>query len=148
MQPPNGSIAYGPLADWIGFQLRMAQAASFQAFARAAKGIDLRPGRFALLTLVGANPGIGQTALSRANGRDKSTLTPMIDDLVRGDLLRRERADEDRRAYRLFLTKSGEKELAALTACAKQHEARLDEIIGTRNRAAFSRVLRRIAVEL
>lgn len=126
----------------------MAQTASFQAFAREAKGIDLRPGRFALLTLVGANPGIGQTALSRANGRDKSTLTPMLEDLVRGGLLRRERASEDRRAYRLFLTKRGEATLAKLMACACRHEAHLDRIIGERDRARFSRILQRIAAEL
>ena len=67
-------IDYGPLAEWVGFNLRMAQDASFQAFARLSQEIDVRPGRFATLTLIGNNPGISQTALSRANGRDKSTL--------------------------------------------------------------------------
>ena len=59
---------YGPLADWIGFHLRMAQIASFQAFAREVGEVDLPPGRFALLTLIGRNPGISQTVLSRAAG--------------------------------------------------------------------------------
>ena len=54
----------------------MAQIASFQAFAREVGEVDLPPGRFALLTLIGRNPGISQTVLSRAAGRDKSTLTP------------------------------------------------------------------------
>src|SRR4051812_12334192 len=85
------AIAYGPLAGWIGFHLRMAQGASFAAFAREAKVMDLSPGRFALLTLIGSNPGIGQTVLSRANGRDVSTLTPALDDLVRRGLVVRER---------------------------------------------------------
>ena len=58
---------------WLGFHLRMAQIASFQAFAREVGEVDLPPGRFALLTLIGRNPGISQTALSRAAGRDKST---------------------------------------------------------------------------
>ena len=51
----------------------------------------MRPGRFAMLTLIGRNPGISQTALSRANGRDKSTLTPLLADLVRRGLVRRTR---------------------------------------------------------
>jgi hypothetical protein len=80
-------IDYGPLADWIGFHLRMAQIASFQAFAREVGEVDLPPGRFALLTLIGRNPGISQTVLSRAAGRDKSTLTPALRDLIRRDLV-------------------------------------------------------------
>ena len=56
----------------------MAQIASFQAFAREVGEVDLPPGRFALLTLIGRNPGISQTVLSRAAGRDKSTLTPAL----------------------------------------------------------------------
>src|ERR1700721_1207956 len=76
-------IDYGPLAEWVGFNLRMAQAAAFQAFSRLAQEIGTRPGRFATLMLIGRNPGISQTALSRANGRDKSSLTPGLNDLPR-----------------------------------------------------------------
>jgi DNA-binding MarR family transcriptional regulator len=142
------SIDYGPLAGWVGFHLRMAQTASFQAFARQAQDIDLSPGRFAILTLIGNNPGIGQTALSRANARDKSTLTPALDDLVRRGLVSRNRTRRDRRAYRLTLTSAGEELLRELTECAKRHEDNLDRIIGAGERARFLRILRRIAAEL
>ena len=141
-------INYGPLAGWVGFHLRMAQTASFQAFARQAQDIDLRPGRFAILTLIGNNPGIGQTALSRANARDKSTLTPALDDLVRRGLVSRNRTRRDRRAYRLTLTPAGEELLRKLTECAKRHEDNLDRVIGAGERARFLRILRRIATEL
>ena len=75
---PVLGVDYGPLAEWLGFHLRMAQIASFQAFAAEVGEVDLPPGRFALLTLIGRNPGISQTVLSRAAGRDKSTLTPAL----------------------------------------------------------------------
>src|SRR4029077_10633438 len=81
------AVDYGPLADWVGFNLRMAQGAAFQAFARLANEIGTRPGRFATLMLIGRNPGISQTALSRANGRDKSSLTPVLNDLARRGLV-------------------------------------------------------------
>jgi DNA-binding MarR family transcriptional regulator len=97
--------------------------------------------------LIGANPGITQTGLSRANGRDKSTLTPLIGDMVRRGLVRRTRDREDRRTYRLTLTPAGRRLLAALTACARKHERNLDKAVG-RHRALFLRVLRRIAVEM
>ena len=145
----NGeAIDYGPLAAWIGFNLRMAQDASFQAFSRLSKEIGVKPGRFATLTLIGHNPGISQTALSRANGRDKSTLTPLLADLVRRGLVRRTRTNSDRRSYRLTLTRRGERLLHQLTTCAREHERKLDAVIGDRSRRDFLRILRELASEI
>lgn len=138
-------VDYGPLQDWVGFNLRIAQAASFQAFSRRSKDIGMRPGRFATLTLIGQNPGISQTALSRANGRDKSTLTPLLADLVRRRLIRRTQARNDRRSYALTLTPAGEKMLTQLTECARRHEEDLDRIVGRRERAQFLATLKKIA---
>src|SRR5262245_9022098 len=122
----NGEpLDYGPLAAWIGFNLRMAQDASFQAFSRLSKEIGVKPGRFATLTLIGHNPGISQTALSRANGRDKSTLTPLLTDLVRRGLVRRTQTLGDRRSYQLTLTRTGARLLDQLTECAREHERKL-----------------------
>jgi DNA-binding MarR family transcriptional regulator len=142
------AIDYGPLEQWIGFNLRMAQDASFQAFSRLSKEIGVKPGRFATLLLIGKNPGISQTTLSRANGRDKSTLTPLLVDLVRRGLVRRTRTRNDRRTYRLTLTKAGEDLLHQLTACAREHERKLDAVIGARTRTQFLRTLRKLAAEV
>jgi len=146
----NGSseaVDYGPLADWVGFNLRMAQAAAFQAFSRLAKEIGTRPGRFATLMLIGRNPGISQTALSRANGRDKSSLTPVLNDLARRGLVIRRRTRADQRTYRLSLTPAGRRLLAELTRCAREHEKNLDRIIGARVQKGFVRILKRIIAE-
>ena len=140
-----GSIKFGPLATWIGFNLRMAQDASFQAFSRLSQEIGVKPGRFATLTLIGRNPGISQTTLSRANGRDKSTLTPLLVDLVRRGLVRRTQARNDRRSYGLTLTKAGEHLLEQLSACAREHERKLDAVIGARARPQFLKTLRKLA---
>ena len=144
---PEETIDYGPLDHWVGFNLRMAQAAAFQAFARLAEEVGSRPGRFATLMLIGRNPGISQTALSRANGRDKSTLTPVLNDLEKRGLIRRQRTREDQRVYRLTLTGDGHKLLRQLVACARKHERNLDRIIGSGEQAAFVRVLKRIAAQ-
>jgi DNA-binding MarR family transcriptional regulator len=141
-------IDYGPLADWVGFNLRMAQAAAFQAFSRLAKEIGTRPGRFATLMLIGRNPGISQTVLSRANGRDKSSLTPVLNDLERRGLVIRRRTRADQRAYRLSLTPAGRRLLAGLTRCAREHERKLDRIIGTKEQKDFVRVLKRIIARM
>lgn len=146
--PFEGEIDYGPLADWVGFSLRMAQVASFQAFAQEVGDVDLPPGRFALLNLIGHNPGISQTLLSRAVGRDKSTLTPALRDLKRRGLIARVRLESDRRSFHLALTPAGQTLLRRLTQCAARHEDNLDRIIGPRDRARFLRILRKIMLEL
>lgn len=141
-------LNYGPLAHWVGFNLRMAQEAAFEAFSRRSKEIGERPGRFATLTLIARNPGISQTELSHANGRDKSSLTPVVEDLVRRGLVERKRMRDDRRAYRLSLTAAGKKTLTQMTRCARRHERVLDAIIGLRERKRFVQILKKIAAEI
>jgi DNA-binding MarR family transcriptional regulator len=142
------SINFGPLAYWVGFNLRMAQEAAFQAFSRRSQEVGEGPGRFATLTLIARNPGISQTELSHANGRDKSSLTPVVEDLVRRGLVERKRMRADRRAYRLNLTPAGKKTLIMLTRCARRHELNLDRIIGLRDRKRFIQILKKIAAEI
>jgi DNA-binding MarR family transcriptional regulator len=144
----GASIKFGPLEYWVGFNLRMAQDATFDAFSRRSKDVGERPGRFATLILIARNPGISQTELSLANGRDKSSLTPVLGDLVRRGLVERKRVRDDRRAYRLNLTPAGRATLALLTRCARRHERNLDGIIGARDRKRFLQILKRIAAEI
>jgi DNA-binding MarR family transcriptional regulator len=147
-QAVGAAINFGPLANWIGFNLRMAQESAFQAFSHRSRAIGERPGRFATLTLIARNPGISQTELSLANGRDKSSVTPVVEDLVRRGLVERKRVRSDRRAYRLNLTPAGKKTLAEMTRCARGHERNLDKVIGWRARARFLAILKKIAAEI
>jgi DNA-binding MarR family transcriptional regulator len=142
------SIKFGPLATWVGFNLRMAQEHAFEAFSRRSREVGGHPGRFATLTLIARNPGISQTELSHANGRDKSSLTPVVEDLVRRGLVERRRTRADRRAYRLNVTPAGRQALTMLMRCARQHERVLDRIIGARDRKRFLQILKKIAAEI
>ncbi len=144
----GGPVNFGPLANWIGFNLRMAQEATFEAFSRRSLEIGESPGRFATLTLIARNPGISQTELSHASGRDKSSVTPVVEDLVRRGLVERKRVNSDRRAYRLNLTAAGRKTLVDLTRCARRHERSLDAIIGRGERKRFLATLKKIAAQI
>ena len=143
----RSAVKFGPLETWVGFNLRMAQESAFAAFSHLSREIGESPGRFAILTLIAENPGISQSALGHAAGRDKSSMTPVLEGLVRRGLVQRARADSDRRTYRLTLTPAGEATRARMTACAKRHEKNLDRILG-RDRARFMQVLKRLAAEL
>ena len=141
---PDSETGLGGLENMLGFNLRLAQEASFAAFARRTGQSDLRPGRFAILRIIAANSGLSQTALSAAAGRDKSTLTPALADLEKRGLIQRRRAPQDRRSYALFVT-AGEAVLRELSGHAAAHDAALDALVGPKQREVFLAILRRIA---
>lgn len=138
-EPPT----IGALESVIAFNLRLAQNASFKAFKRQSGDTNLRPGWFAMLSIIHDNPGITPMALSKASGRDKSTLTPVLRDLLRLRLIARETAQNDKRSYTLSLTQLGEAKLATLAEHAAAHDRALDEIVGE-GKEEFVRMLKRI----
>lgn len=140
-------IRLGKLDDTLTFQLRRAHGAAFRSFQRRAGVRDLRPGWYAVLSLIGDNPGITPVVLSRGSGRDKSTMTPILRDLGRGQLIRRTPVPGDRRSYGLELTEAGVEALAHLGAAAESHDRELAAIVGA-DRAALMQVLRRLIAEL
>jgi DNA-binding MarR family transcriptional regulator len=144
---PAGRVRLGKLDQYVGFHLRLAQQASFKAFKRRTGEDDLRPGWFAVLTLIDENPGITPIALSRASGRDKSTLTAVLRDLLRARFIVRQPMPRDRRSHALFLTPLGEEKLARLALHAARHDRLLDEIVGAR-KTELIKLLRRIAMLL
>jgi DNA-binding MarR family transcriptional regulator len=141
---PNGDAGLGPLDGFIGFHLRLAQDASFRAFARRSGVRDLKPGRFAAMMVIHNNPGISQTALGRAIARDKSSVTPLIRDLEKHELVKRAQSKSDRRTMTLTLTRSGEAMLRRLHAHAVDHDRRLDSIVGSA-KPDFIRLLKKLA---
>jgi DNA-binding MarR family transcriptional regulator len=144
---PEGLNLAG-LENSIAFSLRLAQAASFAAFSRRAEEAGLRPGHYAILHLIAANPGVAQTALSRASGRDKSTLTPILTDLSRRGFIVREECERDRRALRLSLTSEGTARLEILARHASMHDALVDSVVGPENKASMIEWLGRITAAL
>ncbi len=146
--PADAQIRLGGLAEQIAFNLRLAQEASFQAFARRTGHVSLRPGRFAILVIIGNNPGISQTMLGAAAGRDKSTLTPALADLEKRGLIQRRRVADDRRSYAISLTPAGEAVLRELSIHAATHDRQLDELVGAESKDAFLAILRRIIAGL
>jgi DNA-binding MarR family transcriptional regulator len=143
----QSEIKLGVLDHYIGFHLRQAQNSSFKAFKRQTGEPDLRPGWFAVLALIEANPGITPIVLSRASGRDKSTLTPLIRDLTHRHLIKRLPVPGDKRSYALALTPAGTEKLRTLATHAAVHDGKLDRIAGAK-KAELLDLLRRVAALL
>jgi DNA-binding MarR family transcriptional regulator len=139
-----GELKLGPLDSFIGFHLRLAQDASFRGFARHTGQKNMQPGRFAALVVLHNNPGITLGALGRAIARDKSTVTPLIQDLKRRGFIDRKPSETDRRRVHLTLTKAGETVLKDLMKHAKAHDRMLDELVGGK-KDEFIALLRKIS---
>jgi DNA-binding MarR family transcriptional regulator len=145
-EPP---LSLGPLRGYLGYRLRQAQAASFRHLDRAPGAVgDLSPGRFSLLTVIEANPAVTQTRIARAFGIDKSTLSPVVDHLVKRGLLARRRSRTDGRAYGLTLTAAGARALAATRARIEAQERLLRDALSAREYGALMAMLDRLVAAL
>lgn len=146
-QDGTAAVRLGVIDDYIAFHLQLAQSAAFRSFKRYTGIANFRAGWFTALALIAENPGITPIAISRASGRDKSTITPVIQDLTRDALIVRERNPGDRRSFGLRLTEQGQRTLDHLAACAAEHDAAIVAIVGDR-RGPLLEALRRIVAEL
>ncbi len=144
----------GPLPGLYGYNLRIAQVAVFENFIKvvgsglAGRMGGLTPGRFSLLVLLRANPGINQTDLSRGVGVDKSTLTPALDQLEKKGLIVRQRTVADRRTYSLSLSPAGEQLLSELMTKVEQHEKNIVAGLTAAERVTLNRLLKKMARSL
>ena len=136
------------LPGLIGYQLRLAQLAVFEDFAADLKDFDVTPGRFGVLVLISANPGMTQSLLASATQLDRSTMVAVIDQLEARGLVERRASPTDRRSNALVLTEDGEKLLKQLKRRIKQHEARIAAAMTPTETATLVELLTRIRTRL
>ena len=106
---PNRSIS-GRSNNWVGFNLRMAQEAAFQAFSRRSQEIGESPGRFATLTLIGAQPRHQpDRAEPRQRPRQVEPAPRWSKIWCSADWWSASGMRSDRRTYRLNLTPAGKR---------------------------------------
>lgn len=143
----NDGLVPAAFHNLIGYHLRVAQEASFHAFAKAVGKADLKPGWYALLTVLAERESMTPSELSRICGRDRSTLTASLKGLAARGLIKRHSNPGDQRSYSVRLTEEGRKMQERLYAIANQHDRRLDEIAG-KDKAVLIAALGRIAAAL
>jgi DNA-binding MarR family transcriptional regulator len=135
----------GVLPNLLGYQLRRAQIAVFQNFARAMADFDITPGRFGVLEVIGANAGLSQSELGAILGIDRSTVVAVIDRLETDGLVRRLKAPNDRRSHALQLSEKGATTLAALEQRVAAHERDIAAGLSASERKTLLALLARVA---
>ena len=84
--------------------------------------VQMTPGQFGVVSLIGANPGLTQSALARAVGIERSTMVAVIDTLQERGMVERKPSPVDRRSYALVLTGNGENLMERLLPMVRAHE--------------------------
>ena len=132
---PSESISSSVLGESLGFALRKAyQYANIEA-TNVLASFDLRPQDFAVMDIIGANPGHTQTAISAVYGIQKTNFVGLITNLEHRHLVERRKVVGNRRVFALHLTSTGEKMLRKVEAAHCLHEERMQARLGeTRSR--------------
>jgi len=138
-------IDYDGLDSLLGYALRRAQIAAFEDFYRATAGDSITPPRFTALVIVGANPGLSQTALGQVLGIARSGAMFVTDWLEGHGLAERCARPHDGRAWGLFLTRRGEALLEKLKRKVRAHDNRLTTRLTAAERRTLFRLLERLA---
>jgi DNA-binding MarR family transcriptional regulator len=136
-------IDFDLLPGLVGYHLRRAQVAVFAHFADSIAR-QATPGQFGVLALVGANPGLTQSALARAVGIERSTMVAVIDGLEDRGLVERRPSPVDRRSYALVLSADGETLLADLKVRVQAHDDKSTNSLDADEKATLMALLRRL----
>lgn len=150
--PRNGKDAVFPedidryeLLNAPGHLLRRSQQRAVDYYFEEVGENGLTPRQFALLMMVGQNPGLIQTDLVNLSGIDRSTMADMVRRLVRRGLLDRRRIDNDRRCIALSITETGRQAVHDMFEGALRVQDRILAPLPPEDRETFVRLLKLVA---
>jgi DNA-binding MarR family transcriptional regulator len=138
-------IDYADLDRHLGYVLRRAQVAAFDAFHRATAGERITPPRYTALVILHANPGITQTTLGEVLGTARSGAMLLADWLESRGLAERRHRPDDARAWGLYLTARGERALDSLRRRVRAQDQRLADRLSRSEQRKLLQMLERLA---
>ncbi len=138
-------IDYAELDKMLGYALRRAQVAAFEAFARASAGAGITPPRFTALVILQTNPGISQSVLGEVLGTARSGAMLLTDWLESRGLAERRHRPDDGRAWGLYLTARGERLLETLRRRVRAQDQRFVARLAKREQRELMRLLEKLA---
>jgi len=141
----EAAVDLGPLGAMLHHALRRAHAGVMDGLHAALADEGMRALPFAVLVVLGRNPGLRQTQVGFALDIQPTNLVPLVDALEARGLAERRPVPGDRRARGLFLTRLGAETLARLEAKAAAHEAKLAARLGPEGRMQLVALLRRLS---
>lgn len=145
-QRKSAQLNFGTLSRLLGFNVRLAQVAFHRDFMVAMKGLELTQKQYAVLTIVGANPGVSQIDIATALGADRATMMAIVDRLQNRAFLERVPSKADRRRQELYLTQAGEAARAEAEVACIEHEGPFRERFTAEELHTLFELLKRLQV--
>jgi DNA-binding MarR family transcriptional regulator len=147
-----GTAGFGdempPLAESIGFLVRIIQLQSFQLFYRRFDASGLSLGALTTLGAIHANPGIRHGVLADALMIKRPNFTKVITGLELDGLLTREAPRGDKRTTALFVTKKGVRKLETMRAAIIAYHEEMVACLSPAERNSLIDLLQRLSRHL
>lgn len=137
-----------PLAESVGFLVRIVQLQSFQLFYRRFDNSGLSIGALSTLGAIHANPGIRHGVLADALMIKRPNFTKVINGLEADGLIVREAPRGDKRTTALFITKKGVRKLDSMRHGIMAHHAEMVSDLTPAERDTLTHLLRRLSHHL
>ena len=113
------------LRRFIGYRLKRAYNTIRSDMLHQMEPLGLRITTFSTLLLIVDQPGLRQSALANLLDIKRSNMVAIIDDLELKGWIKRKAAPEDRRAFALYATVSGERSCEKAVALAGEQDEKL-----------------------
>ena len=133
------------LADVVSHLLRRAHFRAESLFVEELGRFGLTPRQKALLVMAYQHPGETQNQLAERIALDRNSFAEMLPRMIRRGLVRRVRAEADRRAYAIYLTDKGRRLLMEILPIDARVEQRVIEPLPTEYRPLFLKCLKLLA---
>ena len=128
----------------IGLQLKLTKNIMEVEHNKYLKEFGISNEQGLLLKLVYEMPGRTQTQISEFLHKDKTTITRMIDALVKRGKLKRVNSDEDRRVHKIYVTKKTSQKVKTISPIFEKRQEELHEIIDDKDYEIALKVLNQI----
>jgi DNA-binding MarR family transcriptional regulator len=135
------AIGNSALPDFTGYLIKRSWVAIQRDLRELLLGFDLSQRSMSVLSVVIGNPDINQSDVAAALSIERSGMVVIVDELEGLNLIRRERALTDRRAYALRATLKGQQVLEKVNAAIIAHEDRVFANISSAERQTLHAIL-------
>ena len=132
--------------DSLGYAIKRGQVRTYEVLFATLGPDAISPARMTALSIIGAQPGINQSALAEQLRVTRPSMVKVIDSLEGLGLVERRAIPGDRRSYSLALTEQGRRELRDMHEKTRQYEARIAERLTAQERALLISLLEKVAV--
>lgn len=131
--------------DDIAIHISMIHRCGSTFIGRILSDLDIGSGQHAYLLALADLPGASQEELSRLFGVDKANTARAVQRLEKKGYIRRDLNPADARAFRLFLTDTGEATIGRIRSALKEWNEVLIAEIPTQQREAAHRIVEALA---